>query len=57
MKIIIIIIIYKSTLYQNNEALVLERFIQIFGMASAYSSVFLAILKNNRLVPNQPRYY
>jgi hypothetical protein len=57
MKIIIIIIIYNSTPYQNNEAIVLERLIQIFGMASAYFSVFLAILKNNRLVPNQPRYY
>jgi hypothetical protein len=43
--IIIIIIIYDSTIYQNNEAIVLERFIQIFGMASTYFSVFMAISK------------
>ncbi len=45
--IIIIIIIINSILCQNNEAIVLEIFIQIFGMASTYFSVFLAILKKN----------
>jgi hypothetical protein len=42
---------------QNNEAIVLESFIQIFGMASTHLSKNLAIPKYNQLVLNQPRYY
>jgi hypothetical protein len=42
-------IIYNSTLHQNNEAIVLERLIQIFGMASTYFSVFLAIKNKNSI--------
>jgi hypothetical protein len=41
---------------QNNEANVLESFIQIFGMTNTYASEFSAIPKSNYLVPNPPRY-
>jgi hypothetical protein len=42
---------------RNNEDIVLESFIQIFGMASTHLSKNLAIPKYNQLVLNQPRYY
>ncbi len=40
----------------KTEAIVLETFIQIFGMTSIHFSEFLAIPKSNQLVANQPRY-
>jgi hypothetical protein len=41
----------------NNKAIVLESFIQIFGMVAMYFSKFLAISKRIKLVPNQARHY
>jgi len=42
-----IIIIYNSALYYKNEALVVEGFIHIFGMAHIHFSGFTAIPKSN----------
>jgi len=39
----------------NNEAIVLNSFIQAFGMVGMYFSQFFFIEKINKLVPNQPR--
>jgi hypothetical protein len=41
----------------KNEAMGLESFVHIFGMARMHFLGFMAILESNELVHNQPRYH